>query len=394
MRALIISVRLLAVLCIGLANAACTADESPVGSSERLKRDVQSLLDQVVRESKLPGMTLAFVLPEGELRQFAGGYADVEQNTPMRPDTRMMSGSIGKSFVGALAAVAAAAGEIDLDDPISAWVGNASWYGDLSHADTMTLRMLLNHSAGVADHVYATQFLSTVLNNPIDHGLGTEDLVRIGSQMGPEFRPGDGYAYSDTGYIIAGLVLEASLGADYYDEIQRRFLFPLELSSTTPSTGRSHPGLAQGYFAPESPFVALGTALDDGLLTLDPGLEWTGGGLVTTSADLAVWAKLLYEGKAAGPGYLDELLASGATADDPVVGYALGVFITDSRNGTRFGHGGWFPGYMSTMVYYPSLGVSVAMQSNGGHRDELDLREIVDARLMPLIVEYIDSRTH
>ena len=98
----------------------------------------------------------------------------------------------------------------------------------------------------------------------------------------------------------------------------------------------------------------------------DPVVEWTGGGLISTSRDLAVWAKLLYEGHAMQSDYVTDLFQSVPVRDDDSkVRYGAGVLI-DQKDplGEKWGHNGVIPGYSSSMRYYPKYGVAVAFQTN------------------------------
>ena len=97
-----------------------------------------------------------------------------------------------------------------------------------------------------------------------------------------------------------------------------------------------------------------------------PGVEWTGGGLVSNSRDLALWGAALFSGQALTGAYLGELLKSVAISPDtPEIHYGAGVAIHRTGPfGPVYGHGGWIPGYSSSLRYYPAHGVSVTFQIN------------------------------
>jgi D-alanyl-D-alanine carboxypeptidase len=98
----------------------------------------------------------------------------------------------------------------------------------------------------------------------------------------------------------------------------------------------------------------------------DPGLEWTGGGLASTPTDLVVWARALFEGRAMEEPYLEEVLRSVAVSEkDANTRYGAGVTIHEKGSqGPDWGHGGWIPGYCSSLRYYPSHRVAVAFMVN------------------------------
>lgn len=96
-----------------------------------------------------PAATAAFILPDGRVFGFATGESDVDDDIPMTPDRRMGSGSIGKTYVAAAAPQLAMNGELDLDAPVSTWLGDEDWFARVpNHAD-LTVRHLLNHTAGM-----------------------------------------------------------------------------------------------------------------------------------------------------------------------------------------------------------------------------------------------------
>ena len=114
----------------------------------------------------------------------------------------------------------------------------------------------------------------------------------------PPFAPGEGWEYSDTNYIVLGMIIEKAGGASYYQQLRRRILEPLRLADTIPVESRVVPGLVQGYAGPNNPFGRSDEMIEDGRFAVNPQFEWTGGGMASTAADLARWGKLLYEGGA------------------------------------------------------------------------------------------------
>jgi D-alanyl-D-alanine carboxypeptidase len=102
------------------------------------------------------------------------------------------------------------------------------------------------------------------------------------------------------------------------------------------------------------------------MLAWHPGFEWTGGGLVSSSQDLARWGSVLFGGKAMSGSYLDELLNSvPVSPETPDIRYGAGVGIYRTGPfGPVYGHGGWIPGYSSSLRYYPDFGIAIAFQIN------------------------------
>lgn len=334
-----------------------------------LPEDFQAALDAFQKKHGFPGATAAYVLRDGTTGVTATGLADVEDGTLMTVQSRMLSASIGKTFVGATALALAREGVLDLDAPVSRWLGDRQWFTRLPNHAVMTVRHLLNHSSGLPDHVHLECFVTEVSHrwrekhNP----FSPEALIGFVLDMPPLFEAGEAWSYSDTGYILMGLVIEAATGRSYYEEIRERFLTPLDLTLTAPSDRRLLPGLAAGYMGAENAFgFPQKTIQANGMMVWHPGFEWTGGGLVSNSRDLAKWGASLFGGNAMPGDYLKELLrAVPISPDDPNVYYGAGVGIYRSGPfGPVYGHGGWIPGYSSSLRYYPDHGVTIAFQIN------------------------------
>jgi len=349
-----------------------------VDYSATIENQFQLKLDQLYTAAKatdenFPGATAAFILPDGRVFSFATGYSDVAHNILMNKNLRMPSGSIGKSYVAAVALQLAQTGVVDLDARISTWLGHEAWFSRVPNGNDLTLRLLLRHTGGLLDHAFASpefaewiQAVSTTGDH--DAYLTPRQLVEFVLDREPLFAVGEGFNYTDTGYILAGIAMQEAIGRTYYDMLTEFFLKPLDLAFTLPADQPALPDLAQGY-AHESSQI-FGTPLemvDKGVMALNPLTEWTGGGLINNPQDMVRWAKLLYEGDAiSGEGERAQLLRLGfiQSSDKPADGYGLGVSIRQTEYGMSYGHAGFFPGYSSQMLYFPKYGIAVAMQIN------------------------------
>ncbi|MBA3910942.1 MAG: hypothetical protein C0524_13975 [Rhodobacter sp.] len=362
--------------------------------ADDMQTGLQSLIDGFLAKYGFPGATVAIALPDGTVIVAATGLADVEAGTPMTPDSRMLAASIGKTFVAATVLALESEGRLSRDDLLADHLGDRAWFGGLPNARTMTIGHLLHHSAGLPDHVYLPEFQGSWAQLTAgDAAVAPEDLIGFVSGQEPLFEAGTAWAYSDTGYLLLGLVIEKVTGAAWQEAVRARFLGPLELSDTFPSDRRALPGLAIGYLAPDNPFgLPERTADAEGRLLWNPAVEGAGGGFASTSRDLALWGHLLFGGKAMAAPYLDRLLDPVPVApDDPGVLYGSGVAIyTDTPRGPVYGHGGWIPGYVSSLRYYADHGVTVAFQINtdAGFLDGTsDLAPALEAALADLAIK-------
>jgi D-alanyl-D-alanine carboxypeptidase len=338
-----------------------------------------------------PGATAAIALPDGTVLTAAVGFADVEAARAMTPETPMLAASVGKSFVGAAVLALESEGRLSRSDPLSAHLGDQPWFDALPNADTMTLNRLLHHTAGLPDHVHLPAFQA----NWAELSTGDVDPTRLLAFVTgrePLFEAGHGWAYSDTGYVLLGLVIEQVTGADWHKTVRARFLDPLGLRHTVPSDQPDLPGLAVGYVDPGNPFgLPARTADADGRLLWNPAVEAAGGGFASTSADLARWGHLLFSGRAMAAPYLERLL-DGVPVDAAAPGilYGAGVAIyADTPRGPVYGHGGWIPAYVSSLRHYADHDVTVAFQINtdvGIADDTSNLVPALEAALADLAI--------
>lgn len=128
---------------------------------EKLKRDVQNELNTRHKVAQMtdelfPGATVAFVLRDRRMAGFATGFSEIEKKSAMSIESRMPAGSIGKTFVAAVALSMVSDGTLDLDGKIIKWLGDEPWFNRLPNHEIITLRQLLNHSSGLIDHVFDT----------------------------------------------------------------------------------------------------------------------------------------------------------------------------------------------------------------------------------------------
>ena len=144
----------------------------------------------------------------------------------------------------------------------------------------------------------------------------------------------------------------------------KRVLKPLKFERTYPQDRREIRNLIQGYAGANNPFGGKDAVLENGKFIINPQFEWTGGGMVSNAEDLARWAKLMYEGKAFDASLLPQFLDGVPAKLGRDTKYGLGVIIRPTPYGVTYGHSGFFPGYMTDMMYFPEHKIAVAVQVN------------------------------
>lgn len=362
------------VLLAMLATGAALPDDPPARRSsadaevQKLRERIQTKLDELREKAGFPGVSVGFVLADGRSGAVASGLADVENKVPLKPGDRLLAGSIGKTFVAAVVLQLVEEGVLNLDDKLEKWLGSEPWFARLPNAKDLTLRSLLNHTAGVPEYFEQKGFAEAIKADP-DKVWEPAELVAYVLDVKPLFPVAQGYAYSDTDYILAGMAAERASGKPLFAEIDRRLLKPLELKGIVPSDRRVVPGLVTGYAGPGNPLGYTGRTIEGEKLVTNPQFEWAGGGLATTPEDLARWAKALYEGRAFKQRATLDAMLTGVDAGNGRGGgrevrYGLGVQMRPTKWGPSYGHAGWFPGYLSEVAYFPDHKVAIAVQFN------------------------------
>ncbi|HWT00884.1 MAG TPA: serine hydrolase domain-containing protein [Pyrinomonadaceae bacterium] len=337
---------------------------APKQRAAALREKLQAKLAELHRNGNFPGATLGVALADGESFGLAVGYSDREAKTSMKPSDLMLQGSVGKTYAAALAMQLVKEGKIRLDDKIEKYLGKEKWFARLPNSKEITVRMLMNHTSGLVRYEFKEEFARDLTAN-VDKVWKPEELVSYIFDTRAPFEAGKGWDYSDTNYIVLGMIVERVTGQRYYDLVRKRILGPLKLKNTVPSDSRVIRGLVQGYAGADNPFGGTDAMIKDGKFAINPQFEWTGGGMASTTEDLALWAKAMYEGRAFDAKLLPQMF-EGVSA--PMLGketrYGLGVIIRQTPLGTAYGHSGFFPGYITEMIYLPEHKIALAFQVN------------------------------
>jgi D-alanyl-D-alanine carboxypeptidase len=349
--------------CLNTAALSQAALQPHALAAAQLKQKLQQKLDEWHAAGKFPGATLGVILADGTNFGLATGLSDLTLKKPMTPRDRLLQGSVGKTYVAAVALQLVQEGKLGLDDKIERYLGQEPWFTRLPNAPDITVRMLMNHTSGLVRYEFNPKFLADLTANPAKVWKPLEEIAYLFDTKAA-FAAGQGWDYSDTNYIVLGMIIERLTKSTYYRQVRKRILNPLKLTDTVPSDSRHIPGLAQGYAGEKNPFGGADAMLVNGAFAINPQFEWTGGGMASTSAELARWGKLLYEGKAFDPSLLSEMFNGVPARLGPETKYGLGVIIRPTSLGLAYGHSGFFPGYLTEMLYFPAHKFALALQIN------------------------------
>lgn len=325
---------------------------------------IKSLVDSLRIAGNLPGLSISIIIEENAPLNFSSGFSDKEANTPLKSSDRFLQGSVGKTYVAAVALKLVEAGKLKLEEKASTYLGHYNWFARIPNANDVTVKMLMNHTSGIMRYEFKEQFTTDLTNAP-DKTWKPEELLHYVLDEQPSFKAGEGWEYSDTNFILLGMIIEKITSQPYYAILQKEILTPFKLSNTFPSDKINLPGLAQAYAGKDNPFGGQDKVVkDNGDFIINPQFEWTGGGIYSTTEDLARWGKLLYGGQVLNSKSMSLMLDGVPAKLGPNSKYGLGVIIRQTPMGVAYGHSGFFPGYLTELIYFPEHNVCMALQTN------------------------------
>ncbi|HMU45914.1 MAG TPA: serine hydrolase domain-containing protein [Chitinophagaceae bacterium] len=345
---------------------------------------LQSKLDSLRQVANYPGISVAIACADGSEMTFTSGFNDKEKNIALSKSDMLMQGSVGKTYVSAIALQLVKQGKLNLEEKVATYLGDLPWYHRVPNAADITVRQIMNHSSGVMRYEFKPDFLNDLNAQPTKTWKPEELLAYVLDEKAP-FAAGEGWDYSDTNYILLGMILEKLTGEKYYALLNEKILKPFGLTNTKPTNKITLPGLAQGYAGAENEFGKSDKVMNaDGSFVINPQFEWTGGGVYSTTEDLARWGKLLYEGKVVDTSLmLNDAVRAKLGPDSK---YGLGVIIRPTPVGVAYGHSGFFPGYLTEMAYFPSLKICIAVQANSS--DFRSVKMSLSRILLELVKQY------
>ncbi len=305
---------------------------------------------------KIPGLALA-VVRDGHVIQAAGyGFANLEWNVPVTPETLFQTGSVGKQFTAAAVMMLVEENKIALDDKLSKYLPGtpAKW-------KNVTIRNLLTHTSGIADYGGEEDSKPTVISLREDY---TEDeLVKRFALLPMNFAPGTSWSYSNTGYVLLGVVIHKVTGEFYGDFLQERIFRPLDMTHTRIiSEADIIPNRSSGY------------ELVNGEIKnqkwVAPTLNTTAdGALYTTVLDMAKWDAALYTYKLLTKASFDQMwtpvtLHPVKPGGDTSYPYGFGWDVTAVNGHRLLEHGGAWQGFTMQISRYVDDRLTVIVLTN------------------------------
>ncbi|HTR22206.1 MAG TPA: serine hydrolase domain-containing protein [Gemmatimonadales bacterium] len=294
---------------------------------------------------RIPGMSIAILRGDSIVLARGYGLASAELNVPATERTVYQSGSVAKQFTSAAIMLLVQDGRLRLGDTITRYLpeGPAWWHG-------ITIRQLLTHTSGIRDYADSTLDLRR------DY---TEDqLVKLAGSLPADFAPGTHWSYSNTGYVLLGIIIHRITGQFYGDVLRERVFGPLGMSTTRViSEAEIIPNRAAGY-----------ELVNDTLRNqswVSPSLNTPAdGSLYFTVLDLAHWAVGLNHARVPDQASLDASWTPVRLSDGGTFPYGFGWSLVTQRGHPRIGHGGSWQGFRASIQRYPEYGLTVIVLAN------------------------------
>ncbi|GAA1959047.1 serine hydrolase domain-containing protein [Kitasatospora viridis] len=311
---------------------------------------LQTALDQAITGAGLPGVT-ALVKDGGSTWYGQAGTADLSTGQKFQPQDRFRIGSTTKTFVATVLLQLEAEHRLSLDDTVEQWLPGLV-DGNGYDGSKITIRQLLGNTSGIANFATAVQdeFSGLPFLQHRFDSFTPRQLVQLGTATPPAFAPGTGWGYSDTNFVLAGMIVEQATGHTLGQEISDRLLKPLHLKNTyepaADDTGINGP---HGRFYSKLGPTYAPTAQVYDVTELNPTWGWGSGDLISTEGDLDTFFQALLKGRLLPPAQTAEMftMTDPGKAWIPGTDYGLGVASVTLSCGRVWGMGGAIDGSWS-----------------------------------------------
>ena len=337
---------------------------------DTLPADVRGKIDavatKVLADTGVPSASIAIVQKGQIVYTQAYGKARLEPPTPATPQMRYSIGSISKQFTAAAILLLQQQGKLSIDDPVSKYIPG------LTRGDEVTIRMLLSHTSGYQDY-----WPEDYLMPPMREATTAQHILDTWAKKPLDFDPGTKWQYSNTNFVIAGLIVEKLSGQPLMNFLQQNVFTPLEMKSVSNTdVARLGDTDAGGYIR-----YALGPlrpAPKEGV-----GWMFAAGELAMAAHDLALWnISVMNRSLLAAESY-KQMFTSVKLKDGTDTGYGLGVFTTPRSGHAALEHSGEVSGFVSENIVFPDDKAAIVVLTN---QDAAPAAGAIGRQLTPIVL--------
>jgi D-alanyl-D-alanine carboxypeptidase len=308
---------------------------------------VDKLVAKALAESGTPAVSIAIVKDGKVVLARAYGDARLDPKTPSTAGMRFSIGSVSKQFLAGAILLAGESGKLSLNDRVSKYLPS------LRRSSDITVRQLLSHTAGYQDY-YPQDYVPPFMREPVT----AEGILDRWAIKPLDFEPGTAWQYSNTGFVVAGRVLEKATGVPLMEFLRTRIFSRLGMESVydldhQPLTSADAAGYIRYAIGPLHPVTPEAS-----------GWLFAAGELAMTARDLALWDAGLINGSVLSPQSFEEMITPVRLKNGAPTSYALGIGVSDSNGHPRLSHGGAVSGFTSQNTIWPDLKLAVVVLSN------------------------------
>lgn len=312
---------------------------------------VDDVIKAEMKSNHVPGVTLLVKRGDAVVKKAAYGLADIELNVPMKPDMVLETGSIGKTFTAVDVMRLVEAGKLSLEDSVTKYVpqGSPAW-------DGITVKMLLSHRSGIPDYALVDGLRLT-------EQWEVADFLKKMPTLPLDAKPGASWQYSNSNYVLLGLIVEKLTGKSVLDYTVDNIFKPLGMThSRIVDYSALIPDRAAGYYLAS-------TGLTNALQTHGGTGD---GAMLSTVDDLARFEKAFRTGKLVDPRDVTMMRTRAPLPNGHMPFYGCGWFVRNTNHLVQFSHPGATAGYGATISYFPAKDLTVAIMGNvyGGISDD------------------------
>lgn len=327
--------------------------QTSASDNAEISEKVDAYVAAEMRTEKIPGLALA-VVRDGKIIKSRGyGLANIELDVPVKPETIFQTGSVGKQFTATAVMMLVEDGKIHLDDPIRKYLPSspATW-------DKITVRNFLTHTSGIPDYESDSLKKKDAAFINLRNDYTEDELFKKFRGLPLDFPPGSKWSYSNSGYVILGILIHKVTGQFYGDVLQERIFRPLGMTSTRI--------ISEADIIPNRAF---GYRLVNGEIKnqewVSPSLNTTAdGALYTNIADMTKWDGSLYTERLLKKGSLDQMWTAVRLNDGKTAGYGFGWDVTSVNGHRLIEHGGAWQGFTTQISRYVDDKFTVIVLTN------------------------------
>ena len=315
--------------------------------SPQLRSSIDEVAQQVLKSTGVPSASVA-VTQDGKIAYVnAYGAARLDPPTAATPAMRYSIGSISKQFTATAILLLAEQGKLSLDDPVSKYVSG------LTDGNQVTIRELLSHTSGYQDY-WPQDYAPPMMLEPIS----AEGIMQRWARKPLDFAPGTKWQYSNTNYVIAGVIVEKVSGMPLLQFLSQRVFTPLGMKSVADTDANQLP--------PTDPTGYLRYALGPLHAAPKEGSGWmfAAGELAMTAGDLAKWDISMMEESVLKPASYREMETEGRLKNGVGTRYGLGISINSTNGHRTLEHGGEVVGFVAENMVLPDDKIAVAVLTN------------------------------